>query len=174
MSAKRASPGTKPIASNRRARRDYDVIETFECGMVLVGSEVKSLRDGKAQLKDAYARVEDGEMWLMGMHIPPYSHAHGVDGHDPERRRKLLLHRSQIDELVGRTQQDSLTLVPLSLYFKGGRAKLELALARGRKRYDKRQAIAERDANREAQRAMASARRGGRAVTRRRYTDSAT
>jgi SsrA-binding protein len=173
MSAKatKSAPGTKPIASNRRARRDYDIIDTFECGMMLVGSEVKSLRAGKAQLKDSYARVDDGEVWLLGMHIPPYSHAHGVDGHDPERRRKLLLHRWEIDELVGRTRQDSLTLVPLSLYFKDGRVKLELALARGRKRYDKRHAIAERDANRETERAMASAaKRGGMADTRRRYT----
>jgi SsrA-binding protein len=154
--AKRAS-ANKLIASNRRARRDYDIIEAYECGLALVGSEVKSLREGKAQLKDAYARVEDGELWLLGMHIPPYSHAHGVDGHEPERRRKLLLHRSEIDELTGRTQQESLTLVPLSLYFKAGRVKLELALARGRKRYDKRQAIAKRDARREAERAVVSA-----------------
>jgi SsrA-binding protein len=159
--SKRGTDGTRLVASNRRARHDYEVLDTFECGVVLVGSEVKSLRDGKAQLKDSYARVEEGEVWLIGMHIPPYSHAHGADGHDPERRRKLLLHRGEIDELVGRTQQESLTLVPMALYFKDGRAKLELALARGRKRYDKRQAIAERDAKREAERAMA--------VTRRRY-----
>jgi len=178
MATKRAPGGpkgdkqsSKPIASNRKARYDYEVLDTFECGIVLVGSEVKSLRDGKAQLKDSYARVEDGEVWLLGMHIPPYSHAHGIDGHDPERRRKLLLHRAEIDELVGRTQQDSLTLVPMALYFKDGRAKVELALARGRKRYDKRQVIAERDAKREAERAMASAARSGnRAVTKRRYT----
>ena len=143
MASKRPA-GPKPIATNRKARHDYDVIDTFECGIVLVGSEVKSLRDGKAQLKDSYARVESGELWLLGVHIPPYSHAHGTDGHEPERRRKLLLHRSEIDELVGRTQQESLTLVPLSMYFKDGRAKVELALARGRKRYDKRQVIAER------------------------------
>jgi SsrA-binding protein len=151
--------GTKPIATNRKARHDYEVIDTFECGIVLVGSEVKSLRGGKAQLKDAYARVESGEVWLHGVHIPPYSHAHGVDGHDPERSRKLLLHRDEIDELVGRTQQESLTLVPLSMYFKDGRAKVELAVAKGRRRYDKRQVIAERDANREAERAMSDARR---------------
>ena len=160
MATKRAT-GPKPVATNRKARHDYDVIDTFECGIVLVGSEVKSLRDGKAQLKDSYARVEAGELWLLGVHIPPYSHAHGVDGHDPERRRKLLVHRAEIDELVGRTQQESLTLVPLSMYFKDGRVKVELALARGRRRYDKRQVIAERDAKREAERAMASAARSG-------------
>ena len=169
MATKRPA-GPKPIATNRKARHDYEVIDTFECGIVLVGSEVKSLRDGKAQLKDSYARVESGELWLLGVHIPPYSHAHGADGHEPERRRKLLLHRSEIDELVGRTQQESLTLVPLSMYFKDGRAKVELALARGRKRYDKRQVIAERDAKREAERAMASARRGGAAGPDRRRT----
>ena len=157
------------VATNRRARHKFQVLEKMETGIELQGSEVKSLRDGKAQLKDAYARVEAGELWLLGVHIPPYSHAHGIDGHDPERRRKLLLHRAEIDELVGRTQQESLTLVPLSLYFKDGRAKVELALARGRKRYDKRQVIAARDAKREAERAMASAARsGGAAAARRR------
>ena len=142
------------VASNRRARHDYDVLETYECGMALVGSEVKSLRASKVQLRDAYARVEDGELWLHGAHISPYAFSSGRDGHDPDRPRKLLLHRSEIDELAERTRQESLTLVPLSLYFKEGRAKLELALARGRRRYDKRQAIAERDARREAERAI--------------------
>jgi SsrA-binding protein len=154
-----APKGTKVVASNRRARHDYDVLETFECGIVLTGSEVKSIRDGKIQLKDSYARVQDGEMWLHGVHIAPYVYAHGADGHDPDRPRKLLLHRSEIDELTGRTQQESLTLVPLSVYFKDGRAKVELALAKGRRSYDKRQAIAKRDADREAERAMAQVRR---------------
>ena len=154
--------GTKLVASNRRARHDYDILETFECGIVLRGSEVKSLRDGKVQLRDAYARVQDGEVWLHGVHIAPYAYAHGRDGHDPDRARKLLLHRAEIDELMGRTQQESLTLVPLSVYFKDGMAKVELALAKGRRRYDKRQAIAARDAQREAERAMAQARRRGR------------
>lgn len=144
----------RPVATNRRARYDYDILETFECGIALVGSEVKSLRAGKAQLRDAYARVSDGEVWLLGVHVPPYEFAHGLDGHDPDRPRKLLLHRREIDRLVGRTQQDSLTLVPLSVYFKDSRAKVELALARGRKRYDKRHAIAERDAQRETDRTM--------------------
>jgi len=155
-----APKGTKVVASNRKARHDYDVLETFEAGIALEGSEVKSLREGKVQLRDAYARVQGGEVWLHAVHVPPYAFAHGSDGHDPERPRKLLLHRHQIDELAGRTQQESLTLVPLSLYFKDGRAKVELALARGRRRYDKRQAIARRDAEREAARAMARGRRG--------------
>ena len=154
-----APKGTKVVASNRRARHDYDVVETFECGIVLSGSEVKSIRDGKIQLKDSYARVQDGEVWLHGVHVSPYVYAHGLDGHDPDRPRKLLLHRDEIDELTGRTQQESLTLVPLAVYFKDGKAKVELALAKGRRRYDKRQAIASRDAAREAERAMAQARR---------------
>jgi len=154
-----APKGTKVVASNRRARHDYDILETFECGIVLTGSEVKSIRDGKIQLKDSFARVQDGEVWLHGVHVSPYVYAHGDSAHDPDRARKLLLHRAEIDELTGRTQQESLTLVPLSVYFKEGRAKVELALAKGRRRYDKRQAIATRDAAREAERAMARAQR---------------
>ena len=140
------------VASNRRARHDYDILETVECGMALQGSEVKSLRAGRISLQDAYARVVDGEMWIFGVHIPPYAQAVGFGAHDPDRRRKLLLHRRQIDEWMGRVQQQSLTLVPLSIYFKDGRAKVELALARGRRAYDKRHAIAARDAGREAAR----------------------
>jgi SsrA-binding protein len=151
--------GTKVVASNRRARHDYDILETYESGIVLTGSEVKSIRDGKIQLKDSFARVQDGEMWLHGVHISPYAFAHGANAHDPDRVRKLLLHRHEIDELMGRTQQDSLTIVPLAVYFKDGKAKVELGLAKGRRRYDKRQAIATRDAAREAERAMAQARR---------------
>ena len=143
------------VATNRRARHDYSVLETVEAGIVLVGSEVKSLREGKVQLKDSYARVDDGELWLVGVHVAPYEQADAFGGHDPERPRKLLLHRSEIDSLGGRVQQEALTLVPLSVYFSDGRAKVELALARGRRHYDKRQAIAERDARREAERAMA-------------------
>jgi SsrA-binding protein len=151
--------GSRPVAQNRRARHDFDILDTYEAGMVLAGSEVKSLRDGKAQLRDGYARVQDGEVWLYGVHIPPYVHATGFGAADPDRRRKLLLHRRQIDELDRRTSQDSLTLVPLAIYFKDGRAKVDLALARGRKLYDKRHAIAERDANMEARRASANRRR---------------
>ena len=154
-----APKGSKVVASNRRARHDYDIVETFECGIVLTGSEVKSIRDGKIQLKDSFARVQDGEVWLHGVHVSPYAYAHGANAHDPDRPRKLLLHRAEIDELMGRTQQEALTLVPLCVYFKDGRAKIELGLAKGRRRYDKRQAIAKRDAAREAERAMAQAQR---------------
>lgn len=156
---KPAKDGTRPVAQNRRARHDYDILDTYEAGIVLVGSEVKSLREGKAQLRDSYARVQDGEIWMYGVHVPPYAFASGFGAVDPDRRRKLLLHRREIDELAKRTTQDSLTLVPLSVYFKEGRAKVDLALARGRKRYDKRHAIAERDASREAERASAARRR---------------
>jgi SsrA-binding protein len=149
----KAAKGPRPVVQNRRARHDYDILETYECGLALAGSEVKSLRDAKVQLRDSYARVQDGEVWLLGTHIAPYAMAQGGYGAvDPDRPRKLLLHRRQIEELAARTQQDSLTLVPLSIYFKEGRAKLELALARGRKLYDKRHAIAERDVKRDADR----------------------
>jgi len=154
----------RTVARNRRARHEYDILETFECGIALQGSEVKSLRAGRVTLADAYARVEGGEAWLLGVHVPPYEHAAGFGAHEPERRRKLLLHRSQIDELLGRTQQQSLTLVPLSIYFKDGRAKVELALAKGRRLYDKRHAIAARDAEREA--AREAARASGKGVAR--------
>ncbi len=146
--------GKKVVATNRKARHDYLIEDTLEAGLVLVGTEVKSLREGKIQLKDAHARVEDGELWLVGVHVAPYEQADGFSGHDPERRRKLLLHRWEIDELGERTAREGLTIVPLSVYFKEGRAKVELGLARGRRSYDKRHAIAERDAAREAAKAM--------------------
>jgi SsrA-binding protein len=148
--------GPRPVAQNKRARYDYDIVDTFEAGIVLVGSEVKSVRDGKVQLKDAYARVQNGELWLHGVHIAPYAYANGFGAVDSDRSRKLLLHRRQINELEIRTTQDSLTLVPLSVYFKDGRAKVDLALARGRHSYDKRHAIAARDADMEARRAARS------------------
>lgn len=160
--------GVKVVATNRRARHDYEVLDTVEAGIVLVGSEVKSLRAGHVQLKDAYAKVDGGELWLHKVHVAPYEQADGFGGHDPERPRKLLVHRAEVDELAEQTAQRSLTLVPLSVYFRDGRAKVELAVARGRRRYDKRQAIAERDAGREAARAMADARRGGGAGSRER------
>ena len=156
-----AQSGDRRVATNRRARHDYDIIDTIECGIVLQGSEVKSLRDGKAQISDAYARVTEGELWLFGMHIPPWQFATGFGAHDPDRRRKLLVHRAQIDELTGKTTQQALTLIPLALYFRDGKAKLELALARGRKLHDKRHAIAERDAQRELARASRDAARWG-------------
>ena len=152
--AARDERGTdRTVATNRRARREYEFIETLEAGIVLQGSEVKSLREGKAQLSEAYARVDDGEMWLFQMHIPPWQYATGFGAHDPDRKRKLLLHRSQIDELMGKTQQQALTLIPVSLYFKDGRAKVQIALAKGRKLYDKRNLLMSRDLEREAARA---------------------
>jgi|SRR5580700_1394465 SsrA-binding protein len=151
--ATRQSPNQdRIVATNRRARYDYDILDTYECGIVLQGSEVKSLRSGRAQLSDAYARVSNGEMWLFGVHIPPWQFATGFGAHDPDRRRKLLLHRGQIDELLGKTQQQALTLVPTKMYFKDGIAKVELALARGRRLYDKRHVMAAREAEREAAR----------------------
>lgn len=152
-------PDTKVIATNRQARRDYEVLDTFEAGLVLRGSEVKSLREAKVQLADTYARIVDGEAWLIGLHIAPYRNASTQGGHEPERDRKLLLHRGELEELDARIAQQRLTLVPLALYFKEGRAKLELALGRGRKTEDKRQLIAKRDAERDAAREVASARR---------------
>lgn len=138
----------KIIAQNRKARHDYEILATYEAGIVLQGTEVKSLRDGRANLKDAYAAVREGEVWLYGVHISPYSHGN-LNNHAPERDRKLLLHRNEIRRLIGKTKETGLTLVPLQLYFKNGKVKVELALAKGKKQYDKRQAIAKRDADRE-------------------------
>ncbi len=144
--------GDQVAIRNRRARYDYAVSESFECGIVLAGSEVKSIRAGHANLQDAFGRVEDDEVWLYGMHISPYEFSR-VEL-EPVRPRKLLLHRRQIDELARATMEKGVTLVPLRVYFKDGRAKVELAVARGKRRYDKRRAIAERDAKREAERAL--------------------
>jgi len=155
-----ARDGTQPIAANRRARHDYRVLDTFEAGLVLQGSEVKSLRLGQVQLADAYARVAGDELWLEGVHIAPYQFSSGVGSHDPERRRKLLLHRDEIDRLSARIAQERLTLVPLRLYFRDGRAKVELGLAQGRLKGDRRQEIAERDSKREMERALGRARKG--------------
>jgi len=152
--AAKADDDRKIVAQNRRARHDYEILDTVEAGLSLVGSEVKSLREGKCQLRDAYARIEDGEAWLFGAHIPPYLFATGFGAHDPERRRKLLLHHREIVRLGDEVGQEGLSLIPLSVYFRGGKAKVELALARGRKTYDKRHALAERDARREAERAF--------------------
>ena len=148
---------TRLVASNRRARHDYEIIDTLECGLVLQGSEVKSLREGRIALADSYARIDDGELWLFGVHVPPYAQANGFGAHNPDRRRKLLLHRRQMEAWIGKSKQDSLTMVPLSIYFKDGRAKVELALAKGRRQYDKRHAIAARDAGRDAARDARSA-----------------
>ena len=145
--------GDQLIISNRKARYDYHILETFECGIVLDGAEVKSIRNGHANLQDGYARVDDGEVWLYGMHVKPYEFAHGK-ALDPIRKRKLLLHRKEIAELEAATGEKGVTLVPLRVYFKDGRAKVEIAVARGKARYDKRHAIAERDAKRETERAL--------------------
>ena len=141
------------IASNRKARHDYEILDTYEAGIALVGTEVKSLRDGRASLGDAYATVDNGEVFLRGLHVAEYTHGSWTN-HEPRRVRKLLLHRKEIARLVGKTREGGHTLVPLSLYFSEGKAKVELALARGRRKHDKRQAIAQRDAQREIQRAM--------------------
>ncbi len=143
------------MARNRRARFDYDIIETFECGIVLQGSEIKSLRAGQCSLSNAYGAVDGGEMWLIGAHIAPYEQGGAYGAHDPDRKRKLLLHRAEIDELAGKVERASLTLVPLAIYLKQGRAKVSLALARGKRMWDKRQAIQERDESREAARELA-------------------
>jgi SsrA-binding protein len=152
--------GTKVIATNRQARRNYTILDTIEAGVVLRGSEVKSLRESKVQIADAFARIDGGEVWLHGLHIAPYLFSQTHTGHDPDRKRKLLLHHHEIERLRQRVDPEQLSLVPLSIYFKEGRAKVELALAKGRKTYDKRQALAERDAQRDMDRARA---RGGRA-----------
>ncbi|HEX9546597.1 MAG TPA: SsrA-binding protein SmpB [Acidimicrobiales bacterium] len=154
MSPSQKTAGPRPVAQNRKARHDYEILDRYEAGLVLAGSEVKSLRAGKVQLRDSYARVQDGEMWLHGVHIAPYAFSTGFGAVDPDRPRKLLLHRREIDSVAARTAQDALTLVPLAIYFKDGRAKVDLALARGRRSYDKRAAIASRDAAREAARAV--------------------
>ena len=146
--------GRKAIAQNRKARHDYHIEDVYEAGLVLVGTEVKSLRAGRASLVDGYAVVKDGELWLQGVHIPEYTEGTWTN-HEPRRARKLLLHGHEIDKLIGKTRESGLTLVPLSLYFKDGRAKVEIALARGKKNYDKRHALAEKDAKRDAAREMA-------------------
>jgi SsrA-binding protein len=152
---RKAAPGD--VATNRQASFRYHLLERFECGIVLTGSEVKSLRDGAVQLKDAYAEVRDGEVWLRNMHISPYKPA-ARENHDPDRPRKLLLHRREIERLIGKTAERGLTLVPIRVYFGGPRAKVELALARGKEMHDKRRSIKERETRREIDRAMAERR----------------
>jgi SsrA-binding protein len=151
------SDAVKIIAVNRKARFDYELLETFEAGMVLVGTEVKSLRAGKATIKDAYAGIEEGELWLIGLHIAPYAQG-STAAHEPERRRKLLMNAKERRRLVVKIQEKGLTLIPTRLYFKNGWAKVELALARGKRKHDKRETIATRD----AERSLARARRGER------------
>ena len=147
--------GAGDVASNRQASFRYNLLERFECGIVLAGTEVKSLREGKAQIKDAYASIRDNEVWLYGLYIPPYGPA-ARDNHDPDRPRKLLLHRREIERLAIRTNERGLTLVPTRMYFTGtrSRAKVEIALAKGKDLYDKRQSIKSRDVAREIQREL--------------------
>jgi SsrA-binding protein len=148
---KQRAPVSGDVATNRRARHKFQVLETMEAGVELRGSEVKSLRDGKASLNEAYAVVNDGEVWLRGAHIPPYLPA-SDQNHDPDRPRKLLLHRREIERLIGKTAERGLTLVPTRIYFKGPRAKVELALAKGKEGRDRRREIADRDMRREVER----------------------
>jgi SsrA-binding protein len=149
--------GDQVVITNRKARHEYFVLESYECGVVLQGAEVKSIRNGRANLQDAYARIDDGEVWLYGMHVSPYEFSRG--DLDPVRRRKLLLHAKEIVQLARATEEKGVTLVPTRVYFKDGRCKVELAIARGKARYDKRQAIAARDAARETDRALKEMRR---------------
>ncbi len=145
--------GRKLIAQNKKARHDYHLEDVYEAGLVLTGTEVKSLRAGRASLVDAYAAIRDGEVWLHNAHIPEYDQGSWTN-HEPRRQRKLLLHRAEIAKLIGKTKESGLTLVPLSMYFKDGKAKVEIALARGKRAYDKRQTLAARDAAREMDRAI--------------------
>ena len=146
------------VAENRKALHDYHILETFEAGVVLQGTEVKSIRDGRVNLRDSFARVEDGEIYLYNVNISPYSHR-GYADHEPLRRRKLLLHRQEIRKLIGRTVERGMTLVPLRLYYKGGRIKLAVSLAKGKQSHDKREAIRKREVDRETRAAMKNRRR---------------
>lgn len=148
----KADPSQKTVASNRRALHDYEILDRFEAGIVLTGSEVKSLRGGRGSLSEAYGRVQGGEVWLEGMHIPPYEQGE-TRGYDPIRRRKLLLHRNEIERLIGKTQERGLTLVPLRVYFSHGLAKVEVGLGRGKRQFEKRQTTLEREHRREMDRA---------------------
>jgi SsrA-binding protein len=151
--------GDKTVATNRRARHDYSILETWEAGIVLIGSEVKSLREAQVQIREAFARVDGGDVWIHGMHIAPYPFSR--DNPDPDRKRKLLLHKREVAEIQRQVEQAGLTLVPMRVYFKDGLAKLELALAKGKHTYDKRHALAERDAQRDVDRAVRTRARSG-------------
>jgi len=151
MASSKRKPASGDVATNRRARHKFELLDKVECGIELLGTEVKSLRDGKAQLGDAYAVIEGGEVWLRNAHIPPYAPANR-DNHDPERPRKLLLHRYEIERLFGRSQRRGLTLIPTRIYFKGSLAKVELALARGKEQRDRRREISDRDQQRDMER----------------------
>ncbi|MBW1989406.1 MAG: SsrA-binding protein SmpB [Deltaproteobacteria bacterium] len=150
---KTTSPGTKLVCQNKKARHDYFIVEEMEAGLVLKGTEVKSLRLGRANLKDSYAKIQKGEVWVHNAHIAEYPFSH-YGNHDPTRPRKLLLHASEIKRLIGKTQKSGLTLIPLSIYFSHGKAKMKVALARGKKKYDKRESIKRRDQKRDMEREM--------------------
>jgi SsrA-binding protein len=150
--------GHKVIARNKKARHDYQILDTYECGLVLTGTEVKSLRQGRASLIDGFAQLDGGEAWLHNVHIPEYAQGTWTN-HSARRRRKLLMHRAEIDKLVGKMQETGFTLVPLSLYFSNGRVKVEVALARGKKEYDKRQTLREKQDRRESERVISAVRR---------------
>lgn len=154
--------GRKFIAQNKKARHDYLVLDTYECGLVLTGTEVKSLRQGRASLVDGFAQLDGGEVWLHNVHISEYSQGTWTN-HSARRKRKLLLHRAEIDKLIGKTKETGFTLVPLSMYFKDGRVKVELALAKGKKEYDKRQTLREKQDRRDAERVMSAVKRKQRA-----------
>jgi SsrA-binding protein len=155
---KEAADGTVNICRNRRALHEYEILDRIECGIVLVGTEVKSLRDGHANLEDAYGRVDEGEVWLIGLEIPEYLYGNRLN-HKPKRTRKLLLHRREIAKFADQAAERGLTLVPLQMYFKEGRAKVELAVARGKQAHDKRESLKKADARREIDRAMSASRR---------------
>lgn len=158
---KAAPPGTTLIASNKAARRDYAIDEVVECGIVLVGSEVKAMRESQVQLADAFARIRKGEVWLEGVHVAPYAFATSWGAHQPDRERKLLLHRDEIRKLKARVDQERVSLVPLALYFRDGRVKVEIGVGKGRAKADKRQAIAARDAARDVERELGRRRKYG-------------
>jgi SsrA-binding protein len=154
MSPKADPAGQRTVVSNRRARHDFEILERFEAGLVLTGAEVKSLRGGHGSLAEAFGRVRDGEVWIEGFHIPPYERQMDKRAHDPVRPRKLLLHRREIERLIGKTAERGLALVPLRVYFAHGIAKMELGLGRGKRQFEKRQAIAEREHRREIERSV--------------------
>lgn len=151
MKTKRSTGAARLVCHNKKAFHDFEILETFEAGMVLLGTEVKSLREGRANLKDSHARIKNGEVFLHGLHISPYTHA-SYNNHEPERVRKLLLHRYEIKRLVGKTQEKGLALIPLKIYFSKGKAKVELALGRGKKQYDKRETLKRKEEARELDR----------------------
>jgi len=162
--------GRKVIAQNKKARHDYSIDDVFECGMVLVGTEVKSLRAGRASLIDGFAMINDGELWLMGVHIPEYTEGTWTN-HTPRRDRKLLVHKQELNKLIGKMKDSGTTLIPLQLYFKDGKAKVEIAIARGKKAHDKREAIKEREADREVSRIVSRSMSGKASKAASKYED---